>query len=39
MENLKIKRKEFEVVEILSKDTFKAEFKNETYFVKKYEPG
>lgn len=38
MENLRIKRKEFEVVEILSKDTFKAEFKNETYFVKKYEP-
>lgn len=38
MEKLRIKHKDFDVTEILSKDSFKAEFKNETYFVKKYEP-
>ena len=39
MENIKIKRKEFEVLEIVSKDTFKANYKNQTYLIKKYEPG
>lgn len=37
MENIKIKHKEFEVVEIVSKDTFKANYKNKTYLIKKYE--
>lgn len=38
MENIKIKRKYFEVVEIISNDTFKATFKNQEYLVKKYDP-
>lgn len=38
MENIKIKRKEFEVLEIVSKDTFKGSYKNKTYFIKKYNP-
>lgn len=38
MENIKIKHKEFEVLEIVSKDTFKANYKNKTYLIKKYEP-
>ena len=39
MENIKIKHKEFEVLEIVSLDTFKASYKNNTYLIKKYEPG
>lgn len=38
MENIKIKHKEYEVLEIVSKDTFKANYKNKTYLIKKYEP-
>lgn len=38
MENIKIKRKEFEVIEIVSGDTFKATRKNKTYLIKKYDP-
>lgn len=38
MENIKIKRKYFEVVEIISNDTFKTTFKNQEYLVKKYDP-
>ena len=38
MENIKIKHKEFEVLEIVSKDTFKGSYKNKTYLIKKYEP-
>ncbi len=38
MENIKIKRKEFEVTEIVSKDTFKANYKNKVYLIKKYNP-
>lgn len=38
MENIKIKRKEFEILEIVSKDTFKANYKNKAYLIKKYEP-
>lgn len=39
METIKIKHKQFEVLEIVSIDTFKCNFKNQTYLVKKYEPG
>ena len=38
MENIRIKRKEFEVLELVSKDTFKCSYKNKTYLIKKYEP-
>ena len=38
MENIKIKRKEFEISEIVSKDTYKSIFKNEAYLIKKYDP-
>lgn len=38
MENIKIKHKQFEVLEIVSKDTFKANYKNNTYLIRKYEP-
>lgn len=37
MDNLKIKHKEFDVLEIVSKDTFKCSFKNKLYLVKKYD--
>lgn len=39
MENLRIKRKDFEVNQIVSLDTFICSYKNKTYFIKKYEPG
>ena len=39
MENIKIKRKEFEISEIVSKDTFKGVFKDNTYLIKKYDPN
>lgn len=38
MENIKIKHKQFEISEIVSKDTFKGIYKNETYLLKKYDP-
>ena len=37
MENIRIKRKEFEVLELVSKDTFKCSYKNKTYLIKKYD--
>ena len=37
MDNLKIKHKEFEVLEIVSEDTFKCSFKHKLYLVKKYD--
>ena len=36
MNVLKIKHQDFEVIEIIKDDTFKCEYKNKLYFVKKY---
>lgn len=38
MENLIIKRKEFEILEIITSITFKCNYKKHLFFVKKYEP-
>ena len=37
MNVLKIKHREFEIVEIIKDDVFKCEYKNKLYFVKKYD--